>query len=122
MTARFPVPEGQPLAAEAPLTAESAQRALKDFRYIVASVDEDALAVWAELWKELSGGVTPAGVVLPESERGYAPACGWPQFLEKFWLLKHYLDCIHHFCANQEPIAKPESASDRSVGTPFSNL
>ncbi len=73
-------------------------RALKNFRYVVGAVNNDALRVWAELWEQLQGGVTPDGMVLPEMQKGFAPACGWPEFLEKVWLLKHYLDYIHHFC------------------------
>jgi hypothetical protein len=37
-------------------------------------------------------------MVTPEMEEGFKPACGWPEFLEKLWLLKHYLDYIHRFC------------------------
>lgn len=97
MTARFQLPEGSRFRLESEASAESLQRALKDFRYVIASVDADALKVWADLWKELKDGVTPAGVVLPEMEQGFKPSCGWAEFLEKFWLLKHYLDCIHRF-------------------------
>ncbi len=74
------------------------EHALKDFCYVVASVNDEALKVWADLWKELQTGVTPAGLVGPELEGGFKPSCGWPEFLEKVWLLKHYLDYIHRFC------------------------
>jgi hypothetical protein len=73
---------------------------------VVASVNADAIKTWAALWKELKPGVTPAGPVLPDMERGFVPACGWPEFLEKLWLLKHYLDCTGHVCqeAREESI------------------
>ncbi|NLX95376.1 MAG: hypothetical protein GXY83_04300 [Rhodopirellula sp.] len=71
---------------------------LKAVRYIVASVDESALKVWEELWREFQKGVTPVGAITAEMEQGFQPSCGWPEFLEKFWLLKHYLDYIHRFC------------------------
>lgn len=74
------------------------ERALRNFRYVVASVNDSALAVWADLWNELRGNVTANGMVSPEMEEGFKPACGWPEFLEKLWLLKHYLDYIHRFC------------------------
>jgi len=77
--------------------AVSAERKLKSFRYVVGSVNDSALKVWAELWREFQQGVTPNGVVLPATERGFKPSCGWPEFLEKFWLLKHYLDYVHNF-------------------------
>lgn len=75
----------------------AAERALKNFRYIVASVNQDATKVWTDLWEQLRTGVTPVGTVLPAMEQGFKPACGWAEFLEKFWLLKHYLDSIDHF-------------------------
>lgn len=78
---------------------QSAERALKNFRYIVSSVNQDAQRAWADLWEQLRGGVTPAGMVLPEMQQGFKPPCGWAEFLEKFWLLKHYLDYVHRLCA-----------------------
>ncbi len=79
-------------------TGASGERALKNFRYIVASVNGDALKVWADLWREFQQGVTPNGMVTPSVEHGFKPACGWAEFLEKFWLLKHYLDYVHRLC------------------------
>ena len=76
----------------------SADRALKNFRYVVATVNDDALRVWSDLWGEFQEVVTPGGMVLPKAKEGFTPSCGWPEFLEKLWLLKHYLDCIHRFC------------------------
>jgi hypothetical protein len=73
---------------------ESSDRALRNFRYVVASVDGEALRAWSDLWEQFKSGVTPAGMVLPEMEQGFKPSCGWAEFLEKFWLLKHYLDYI----------------------------
>lgn len=80
----------------------SPERLLRDFRYVVGSVNESALSVWADLWKELQGSVTPTGLVAPEMEQGFKPSCGWPEFLEKLWLLKHYLDYMHRFCMEPE--------------------
>lgn len=76
----------------------TAERALKNFRYVVGSVNDDALKAWADLWKELQACMTPNGMVLPEMQDGFQPSCGWPEFLEKFWLLKHYLDYTHRLC------------------------
>jgi hypothetical protein len=76
----------------------TAERALKNFRYVVGSVNDDALKVWADLWKELQACMTPDGMVLPEMQEGFQPSCGWAEFLEKFWLLKHYLDYTHRLC------------------------
>lgn len=80
------------------LAGASSPRALKNFRYVVASVNEDALRTWAELWKELDQAVTPSGLLGSELDEGGTPACGWPEFLERLWLLKHYLDYTRRLC------------------------
>lgn len=74
------------------------ERKLKNFCYVVGSVNESALSVWAELWQQLRPCITTNGLITPEMEQGFKPSCGWAEFLEKFWLLKHYLDYIHRFC------------------------
>ena len=70
----------------------AAEEQMRHFRNIVGVVCTDALKVWEELWKELQGSVTDAYLILPEAERGFKPKCGWPEFLEKIWLLRHYVD------------------------------
>ncbi len=62
------------------------------------SVAQDANKVWAEMWSELKQITTGGGMIGPEARQGFVPACGWPEFLEKFWLLKHYLDSIQRIC------------------------
>jgi hypothetical protein len=94
----FRLPEDNRLQQVLKANGRSAERALKNFRYVVASVNDDALKTWAELWAELREGVTPGGLVPPQTTSGFTPSCGWPEFLEKFCLLKHYLDYIHRFC------------------------
>jgi hypothetical protein len=93
-----PSPRGQHCAGKASEdTGAGADRSLRDFRYVVASVNDSALATWAELWQELQGSVTADGAVAPQAEQGFTPGCGWAKFLEKLWVLKHYLDYIHRF-------------------------
>jgi hypothetical protein len=65
---------------------------------VSGSVAQDANKVWAEIWVDLKRVATRGGMVLPEAKDGFVPACGWPEFLEKFWLLKHYLDSIQRIC------------------------
>ncbi|MBN1507807.1 MAG: hypothetical protein JW955_13235 [Sedimentisphaerales bacterium] len=65
---------------------------------VSGSVAQDANKVWAEMWSELKQMTTGGGLVVSEASRGFVPACGWPEFLEKFWLLKHYLDSIQRIC------------------------
>ena len=76
----------QPLGAKAP----HAEHLLK----VAGSISRDAAKVWSQMWVELTAHVTPSGVVLPNMQEGFVPSCGWPEFLESFWLLKHYLDSI----------------------------
>jgi hypothetical protein len=94
----FRLPDDVRLQRVLKTNGRSAESALKNFRYIVASVNEDALKVWAELWDELRQGVTPGGLVTPEMSKGFTPSCGWAEFLEKLWRLKHYLDYTGRFC------------------------
>ena len=65
---------------------------------VARSVARDADQLWAELWAQFKPHVTTSGVVLPGLDRGFVPACGWAEFLEKIWLLKHYLDSIQRIC------------------------
>jgi hypothetical protein len=76
----------------------SADQTLKNLRYVVASVNDEALKAWTDLWEQLRSGVTPAGAVLPDMQQGFTPPCGWSQFFETFWLMKHYLDYVHRLC------------------------
>ena len=94
----FQLPEETRLNEVLKADGRSAERALKNLRYVVAAVNDDALKVWSDLWEELRRNVTPGGMVLPEMNKGFVPSGGWPEFLEKFWLLKHYLDCTHRLC------------------------
>lgn len=68
---------------------------------VAGSVTEDANKVWAEIWGEFKRIVTSSGMILPEAKDGFAPSCGWPEFLEKFWLLKHYLDSVQRICTKK---------------------
>jgi hypothetical protein len=65
---------------------------------VADSVMCDAGQTWSELWAELQRCTTPNGLVGPEAKQGFVPECGWPEFLEKFLLLKHYLDAARRIC------------------------
>lgn len=65
---------------------------------VAGSVSQDANQVWTEMWGEFKRIATGSGGIVPEAKEGFVPACGWPEFLEKFWLLKHYLDSIQRIC------------------------
>ncbi len=69
------------------------------FKNVTAGVLQEAQDVWAEIWKELDGSVTHGTLVTPEVvEGGFKPECGWPEFLERMWLLKHYIDYAQRYC------------------------
>ena len=77
---------------------------LKEIEHLLkvsGSVCEDANKVWAEIWGELKCMATGGGMVVPEAAEGFVPSCGWPEFLEKVWLLKHYLDSIQRICTRK---------------------
>lgn len=68
---------------------------------VAGSVTGDANKVWADIWGEFKHIVTSGGMIVAEAKDGFVPACGWPEFLEKLWLLKHYLDSIQRICTKQ---------------------
>lgn len=68
---------------------------------VAASVTRDANKTWAEIWSELKPHISPGGVISPTLEKGFVPSCGWAEFVERLWLLKHYLDSIDRICRNK---------------------
>lgn len=101
MSKKIRLPEEMRFSLETVCDAQPSDRAMKNFRYVVSSVNDEALKAWADLWEEFKNGVTPAGVVLPQMEQGFQPSKGWGEFLENFWLLKHYLDYTQRICKDQ---------------------
>lgn len=75
----------------------SIRRALKNFRYIVSSVNADAERTWAELWEQLRGDPSDSALAEPEPPPA-APEGDRARIFENFWLLKHYLDYIQRLC------------------------
>ena len=76
---------------------------LKHFRNVAASVTQNAQGAWADIWNEFQDTVTRGVVISPEAEKGnFKPKCGWPEFLEKMWLLKHNLDYLQRFSQGKE--------------------
>jgi hypothetical protein len=68
---------------------------------VAGSINRDATEVWAQLWGEFKPHVTSSGAVLPSMEKGFVPSCGWPEFFERLWLLKHYLDSVARVCQDK---------------------
>ncbi|MDI6449439.1 hypothetical protein [Anaerobaca lacustris] len=85
-------PEGVPFT---PLTE------LEHLLKVAASVTQDANHVWTDIWAQVKP-LTASGVRAAERTKdGFVPSCGWPEFLEKLWLLKHYLDSVQRICTKQ---------------------
>jgi hypothetical protein len=71
---------------------------LKHFRTINSSLLQDALDTWGDIWDQFQGSLIEGTLVNPENEGNFQPDCGWPEFCEKLWLLRHYLDHAKRFC------------------------
>jgi hypothetical protein len=70
------------------------------FKKVVDAMMRDALTSWTRIWEEFQGTVvTRSGFVLPQADDGFKPSCGWPEFMERMWLLKHQLDFTEKLCA-----------------------
>ncbi len=93
---RFQAPENDPVVVPLGSIVQ-----LEHLLRVAASVTQDADNVWAEIWSEFKPLVTADGMIRPEAGQGFTPACGWPEFLEKLWLLKHYLDSVQRICTKQ---------------------
>jgi hypothetical protein len=103
MSYRLPLNAPERFQINPDLIGQSSKQALKNLKYVISAVDDDALKTWNDLWEEFKGITTNSGMILPELDQGFRPACGWADFLEKFWLLKHYLDYINHLCQVASP-------------------
>lgn len=83
--------------AERTLRVLTPEEKIRHFQNVTEAVLDDALGTWTEIWREFQGTVTDAYLVLPEAEKGFKPECGWSEFLEKVWLLKHYIDYAREY-------------------------
>lgn len=90
--------------------APSPQVELKHFQNVIGNVTQDALNVWDEVWGELQHAAHTGITIVPEAiedshlpdekspaTEPFKPSCGWPEFMEKMWLLRHYLDFMARF-------------------------
>lgn len=72
---------------------------MRHFQGVAASVMEEAQKLWLELWEELQDPRTPEEIIdgAPVSE-GFPPVGGRPEFMEKLYLLGHYIDYTRRLC------------------------
>jgi hypothetical protein len=102
MPRQFRILTGQGEGDERSYEVVLPEEKLRHFRNVSSSVLQDALNTWGDIWEQLQGSVTHGFMVTPEAEQGFQPECGWPEFLEKMWLLRHYLDYAKRFCKGRE--------------------
>ncbi|HAY23207.1 MAG TPA: hypothetical protein DCY27_13810 [Desulfobacterales bacterium] len=77
----------------------SPEEDLRTFHLVLDNLLHEAQLTWADIWNELMGTVTNGSIILSDARKGAKPKCGWAEFLEKLWLLKHYLDYTRKFAA-----------------------
>ncbi|MBM4295472.1 MAG: hypothetical protein FJ126_11315 [Deltaproteobacteria bacterium] len=77
----------------------SPEEYMESFRKVIDNLLGDAQLTWADIWNDLMGTITNGTIILADANKGAKPKCGWAEFLEKLWLLKHYLDYTRKFAA-----------------------
>ncbi len=75
----------------------SPEEDLRLFQRVLDDLLRDAQLTWADIWNDLMGTITNGTIILSDANQGAKPKCGWAEFLEKLWLLKHYLDYTRKF-------------------------
>ncbi len=93
--------EKQKHADEGQIVPFTPLRNLEHLLKVTGSISRDANKAWSDVWRELKPHVTTSGMVGPSLKQGFIPSCGWPEFLERLWLLKHYIDSIQRISENQ---------------------
>jgi hypothetical protein len=76
----------------------SDRKKLTHFRNINGALLQDALYTWGDIWSQFQGSLTDGVMIAPEVQKNFEPECGWPEFLEKMWLLRHYVDQAKRIC------------------------
>ncbi|HUT54019.1 MAG TPA: hypothetical protein VM658_11570 [bacterium] len=79
-------------------TEVSPETRLRHLLHVTSSMLGNAQGVWTELYSEFEGSVVNGAMVKEEAKKGFTPRCGWPEFLEKMWLLQHYLEHARRIC------------------------
>ena len=78
---------------------ERANAKLRHFRGVAASVLNDSLKVWQEIWNACQEDLTCEEIIEgSEKSKSELPLCGWQEFKEKLFLLGHYLDYSKRLC------------------------
>ena len=103
MRKKFKVPAGLDENGRFVDEIGSPETKLRRLRDVAGVMMRDALNTWTDICEEFQDSVvTRSGFVLPQAKKGFKPSCGWPEFLEKMWLLKHQLDFTKRLCEGTE--------------------
>jgi hypothetical protein len=102
MPGQFEILSGNLKREEHPDAVLSPEQKLRHVRRVTDSVLQDALDAWGDIWDQLQGSVTHGFMISPEAEQNLHPQCGWPEFMEKLWLLRHYLDYLKRLSEGKE--------------------
>jgi hypothetical protein len=70
---------------------------LRHVRNVTHSICRQALGTWSDLWEQMRGTVVEGVLIAPDAAGGWCPPCGWPEFLEKMWVLRSTLECAARF-------------------------
>jgi hypothetical protein len=80
---------------------------LQEFKNITNRMMQDALQVWAQLWGELESRVPSEGRELPSAAEKGTSSYEWSEFIEKMWLLRHYLDFTKRLSQQEQQTTHP---------------
>jgi hypothetical protein len=79
---------------------ESINAMLRHFRGVAASVMNDALKLWEELWEACQDPRTCTEILEGTPEPGgQRPSCGWQEFMEKLHVLGSHIDYAKKLCS-----------------------
>jgi hypothetical protein len=76
---------------------DRANARMRHFRAVAASLLDEALKVWAEIWQTCQDTRTPDEIIDGASEPAF-PACDRRKLMENLSLLRHYLDYTKRLC------------------------
>jgi len=90
---------------------ERASARLRHFRGIAASVMNEALRIWQEIWESSLDTRTCEEILEGADEsKDRIPSCGWPEFRERLYLLRQYIDYARRLCEGSINMASKDES------------
>ncbi len=97
------VSQGSLVDAKPPTTLPFTPLAeLEHLLKVAGSVTRDANKAWADVWEELKVCSAAGGATTADAGKKFTPSCGWGDFLERYWMIKFYIDSISRICQKQQ--------------------